>query len=135
MQSTLVDAGPLIALFDKGEREHMRVVRFLKEGFRGALITTWPVIVEAAYMLGKEGRRAMFIWIARGAVAVENMSSADLSVINSLMDKYADLPMDFADASLLWLANRTNTVNVLTLERRGFAVYRLKNERRFRGVL
>ncbi len=135
MSSTLLDAGPLIALFDKGERDHLRLVRFLKAGFSGALITTWPVIVEAAYMLGEAGRRGMLTWIARGSVTVENMSPADLPAINSLMDKYADLPMDFADASLVWLANRTNTVNVLTLDRRDFSVYRLKNGRRFRTVL
>ncbi len=135
MPSTLLDAGPLIALFDRSERDHLRIVRFLKTGFRGALITTWPVIVEAAYMLGKEGRRGMFTWIARGAVAVENLSPADLPAISDLMDKYADLPMDFADGSLVWLANRTNTVEVFTLDRRDFSVYRLKNGRRFRTVL
>lgn len=86
-------------------------------------------------MLGMEGRRGMFTWLARGAIAVENMSPADLPVMNNLMDQYADLPMDFADASLVWLANRINAANVLTLDRRDFAVYRLKNGRRFRTVL
>ena len=62
-------------------------------------------------------------------------SSEDMATAGRLMNKYADTPMDFPDATLLWTAEQTGTENVLTLDRRGFSSFRFGRNRRFKLLL
>lgn len=134
MQSILVDAGPLIAIFKKSDRFHKKILAFFKS-HQAPAVTTWPVVTEVCHFLGSAEKTAFLTWIKLGGASVHPMSVADLDALIDLLNKYRDLPMDFADASLVWLADKTGIADILTLDRKDFSVYRLSNGKSFRQVL
>ena len=134
MPSIVVDAGPLIALFLRRDRAHPRVRRFL-EGSGDPLATTLAVVTEAANFLDARGKLSLFAWIRRGGLALQAITRDDLDEIGALVKRYADRDIDFADASLIWLADRLNTTKVLTLDRTDFTVYRRSGGKAFDLVL
>jgi hypothetical protein len=134
VQSILVDAGPLIALFRQREPRHKEVRHFLAIS-KSRLYTTWPVITEVCHFLSATGKAAFLTWIKRGGLAVEPMSVADLDALIALLAKYGDRDMDFADASLVWLADKTGIGDILTIDRKDFGVYRLSSGKPFTQVL
>lgn len=101
MKNILVDAGPLIALFDKDDKYHIPVVSFLKQ-FKGRLITTWPVITEVTHLLSFNiNVQIDFLeWLKREAITIINLENNHLERIIQLSKKYSDVPMDLADSSL-----------------------------------
>lgn len=120
---TLLDTGPLVAFVDRGDPAHAEVVPVM-EGARGLLITTCAVVTEAMHFLARvrAGPEALGLLLAASGVRTEHVS--DLAAATDLMRRYADTPMDFADATLLLTADRTRATRILTLDRRGFATYR-----------
>lgn len=129
----LLDTGPFVALLDRSERNHERCVAFFRD-FRGRLITTEPVLTEAVYLLGPSFSRqkpALDFVLAGGAELVP-MMPALLKRCALLMSKYSDVPMDFADATLVAVAEALGIRDVLTLDRRGFSVYRYASRGSFR---
>ena len=128
----LVDAGPLIALVDADDRHHGTCTRSFAE-VREALVTVWPVLTEALYQVGdvRGGPAAIWKLIERGAIRLLPLDEEDVPRIRELMEKYADLPMDLADAALVRVAERDGLRTVFTVDRRDFNVYRLKGGRRF----
>ena len=128
----LVDAGPLIALVDADDRHHGTCTRSFAE-VREALGTVWPVLTEALYQVGdvRGGPAAIWKLIERGAIRLLPLDEEDVPRIRELMEKYADLPMDLADAALVRVAERDGLRTVFTVDRRDFNVYRLKGGRRF----
>ena len=120
----LCDASPLIALFDLSDEAHARCTAALKT-FTGGFVTTWPVLTEAFHFIDRPRDRSL-LWnfVLSDVVRVEDVMAADLTRIRLLMEQYADLPMDFADASLVVLAERLRVFRVFTLDRRGFGVFR-----------
>lgn len=135
MRNTLVDAGPLIALFDADDSHHGEVMRFL-EGFRSRLHTTWPVLTEAAHMLSFSIRaqEGLLAWVMRNGVQLFPLAAAHLPRLLELMRKYADLPLDLADGSLLVAAEQIGTLDILTVDS-DYSVYRLPGGRALRNVL
>jgi predicted nucleic acid-binding protein len=80
-------------------------------------------------------KQAEFLeWVERGGVAVAEIGTLDLGQIVALMKKYGDAPMDFADATLVFLADRTNTPQIMTLDN-DFRVYRFQGRKAFESVL
>lgn len=134
MQSILVDAGPLVALSDRSDRHHRRVTRFLSS-FRGRLMTTWPVLAEACHLLPERVQVGLLRWAGAGGLHVVELHDTALSLLADWKEKYADLPMDLADASLLWVAQQTGVLDVLTIDLRDFSVYRLPDGKAMRPVL
>jgi hypothetical protein len=67
-------------------------------------------------------------------ISVAPLLADDALPMKTLMERYADLPMDFADATLVHVANREGLRDIFTLDRRDFAVYRLKGGRSFNVV-
>jgi len=134
MPDTLVDAGPLIALLSRSDRFHAGCVRIFRE-LNSPLITTLPVITEAMYFLqvygGLTGQGALWKLILRGDLVLEHPGPADLVRMDALMKKYADLPMDLADASLVAVAERNSLNRVFTLDRSDFSVYRIRDRNPF----
>jgi predicted nucleic acid-binding protein len=132
---TLVDAGPLVAILHRDDPDHDACVGTLRT-LSDPLLTTWAPIAEAMYLLesSRDARDALLQMIERGAVQVEHIQIDEIPSIRALMRKYSDLPMDFADATLVNLAEKKNTVNVFTLDRRDFGIYRLSRRRTFRIV-
>ncbi|MGA9060018.1 MAG: PIN domain-containing protein [Terriglobia bacterium] len=120
----LCDSGLLIALFDPSEGSHERCRAALQE-FRGRFVTSWPVLTEVFHFLDRPvGRALLWDFVLSDAVRVEEVLKSDLARMRVLMEQYADLPMDFADASLVALAERLRVFRVFTLDRRGFTVVR-----------
>lgn len=121
----LLDTGPLVAFLDRSERNHRRCVDFFK-AFRGRLLTTEPVLTEAVYLLGPHffNQKAALDFVLMGGAELIPLSPALLKRSTQLMAKYADVPMDFADASLVALAEERGITEVVTLDKKDFAVYR-----------
>jgi predicted nucleic acid-binding protein len=126
MRNVLLDTGPLVAMLDRSEDDHERCVAFL-EGFSGRLLTTEAVLTEAVYLLrdAPGGPSACLRFVLDGGATVVPASVSNLARCKDLMEKYSDMPMDFADAGLVALAEEVGTAEVFTLDRRGFAVYQL----------
>ena len=98
----LIDTGPIVAIFDKDDDYHQCCIEILKK-IKEPLITTWPVLTEAFYLLNFSWRVQDDLWefIQRGGVQIEPLKESIYSRGRELMKKYHDLPMDLADASLV----------------------------------
>jgi uncharacterized protein len=133
VRSIIVDAGPLIALFDRDDRYHSRAVEFVRT-CQSRLVTNLPVLTEAAFLLrfSVAAQRDLVLW-AHQAIDVDGNTSDDLPRIAALLDKYRDLPADFADASLVALAERRAISRVATLDK-NFAIYRALGKHAFQNV-
>jgi len=133
----LVDTGPLVAYLDSSEIEHDQVGEIM-DGFTGMLATTAAVVTEAMHFVrrARYGAMAVSEFISQSGMQVHGMcESADIQAATELMQRYADTPMDFADATLVLLAERLAVPNILTLDRRGFNTYRLPDGTTFYPVL
>lgn len=132
MHSAILDTGFLVALLDKSERNHHRCVAFLKQ-FKGTLLSTEPVITEAVYLLGPAivAQKTCIEFILKGGATLIPQSMESLSRAIVLMEKYKDVPMDFADATLVVLAEETGISEMLTLDFRGFGTYRIHGRKTF----
>jgi predicted nucleic acid-binding protein len=129
----LTDAGPLIALIDRGEADHARCVAALEQ-ITLPMVTTWPAFTEAMYLLGEaagwNGQSALWRLVERADVQIADVSLAMCGQMRVLMERYSDLPMDLADASLVALAEERGIDRIFTLDS-GFRVYRLPRGRAF----
>jgi uncharacterized protein len=134
MQATVVDTGPLAAYFDRDDHDHAVVhAWFAHHASRHRLLTTEAVVTETTHMLDfNVGVQTAFLaWAAR-ALTVVPVPQAAYDELSIWMRTYANLPMDFADASVLWLYRETREARILTLDQRGFAVFRLPGQARKR---
>ncbi|MBA1337195.1 MAG: PIN domain protein [Firmicutes bacterium] len=129
MKKCLIDAGPLIALFDKDDKFHISVKEFIKR-YEGRLYSSWPVITEVLHMLDfNVSVQIDFLkWISRGALDVKQISIENISRIIDLSEKYSDVPMDFADASLIIISELENINEIIAIDS-DFYIYRnIRNE-------
>ena len=135
MTICLLDAGPMVALFDQRDRFHGRFRRLIIEADGPVQMhTTWPCVTEASHLLGPRLRVALLQWIGSGAVEVFPFDAPDLLEMCAWIRRYTQLPrteMDLADASLYWLACASGVVRILTLDVRDFSRYRLPDGRGF----
>jgi predicted nucleic acid-binding protein len=132
MRAVLVDTGPLVALLDRSDDHHGTVVATLQK-IQDPLVSVWPVLVEAMYLLSFSWRAQKALWeiFETGTVQLLPLGEEDIPPIKNLMEKYRDLPMDLADAALVRIAEREGLRLVLTLDQRDFNVYRLPRKGRF----
>jgi len=135
VRNILIDAGPLIALFDKDDKFHDIAINFLQK-YKGHLHTTWPVITETAHILGFNSKvQILFLeWLKRDALNIVNLEKIHLERIIELTDKYSDLPMDLADSSLVVVAEMTGIKEIATIDS-DYYVYRLKGNKSLKNVL
>ncbi len=137
MRSIVVDSGFLIGLFDETDPIHSRCREVLRE-YRGRFLTTEAVITEALALLSTIQQLRCLEWLgdaAQTGLLQVDRDPLDFRAAEKLARKYADQPMDFADASLVLLATRSGVREILTADRRDFAVYRLRGRIRFIDVL
>jgi predicted nucleic acid-binding protein len=138
MVNCLLDTGPLVALLDRSEPDHQRVQSSFAR-LRGVrLVTTGAVITEAFYFLSdvRDGPANLASFLDTSATEVRDSFTPDaLAAAVRLMGKYADIPMDFPDATLVWIAESSGTDKILTLDRRGFSSFRFGKNRRFELLL
>ena len=131
----LLDTGALVSLLDRGQRRHAECARFFDE-WDQAVVSTEAVLTEATHLLGKQkgGRQACLDFFLSGGALLVPTTNASLRRARELVSQYADLPMDYADATLVVLAEELGTNLVFTTDRRDFGVYRIKGRRRFEIV-
>ena len=131
MPDVLVDASALIALLDRDDPAHERCVEALKK-IRDPLVTVWPALTEAMHLLADtwRGPDALCDMVTDGALTLIQLDAPDLGRMKQLMQKYRDLPMDFADAALVCAAERERLTRIVTFDRH-FEIYRLPRRARF----
>ncbi|HNU42342.1 MAG TPA: PIN domain-containing protein [Cyclobacteriaceae bacterium] len=134
MKSTLIDAGPLIALFDQSDQYHLQAVSFLKN-FKGTLFTTWPVITETSHLLSfsVKAQIALLEWINRGGLYLIEIEDYHIVRLIELSEKFKDVPMDLADATLIVAAETNNIKEIATIDS-DFYVYRDIRKRYLKNI-
>ncbi len=128
----LLDTGVLVAFLHRDDEDHERSASAIR-GARGPLITTEAVLTESMYLLAhtRDGPSACLEFFLRDGALLAPSSRASLARCRHVMMTYADLPADFADATLVALAEETDTWTVFTLDRKDFSVYRGPDGERF----
>ncbi|MFY9823564.1 MAG: PIN domain-containing protein [Thermoanaerobaculia bacterium] len=128
----LLDTGALVSLLDRRQTHHHRFTEFFSE-WRGAVVSTEAVLTEATHLLGRTpgGRESCLDFFLSGGATLIPAGLATLRSCRELIEKYADLPMDYADATLVMLAEELETDLVFTTDRRDFEVYRFGRNRPF----
>ena len=123
----LLDTGPLVALFDPRDRDSTACHEIL-EAIREPLYTSEAVVTEALHLLqaGSRGAEGLKQFLIESYATVLPLDHAGLERAFELMDRYADCPMDFADATLIVLAEKLKTRKIFTLDWDDFSVYRIK---------
>jgi predicted nucleic acid-binding protein len=137
LKTWLVDTGPLVAYLDRNDPEHGRVVP-VWNSFAGRLGTTSAVITEAMQLLAgtASGPDLLAELVLRSGMEVMDLCQPrSLREAARLMAKYVDTPMDFADVTLVLLAEALGVNEILTLDRRGFTVFRIRQRQPFRLLL
>lgn len=137
MRRWLVDTGPFVAYLNRADPMHEPVAARL-ESFIGQLATTGAVVTEVMHFVSDvpEGPASFAeLLVGSNVQVVEAMQPPHILAAAALMKKYADTPMDFADATLVALAEQLDLTDVLTLDRRGFSAYKTSKGKRFRLVL
>lgn len=123
----LTDAGPLVALFDRSDAYHGAISTTLHK-ISEPLATTLPVLTESFHLLGAGSERtlALMKFIDDGPLQVLFLDRPRLARAFEIMSQYADTPMDFADASLVCMAEQHAIRRIFTLDRNDFSTYRIK---------
>lgn len=127
----LIDTGPLVSLFDPKDRDHRYCHSVLKD-ISEPLYTTEAVLTETLHMLdpGSRGAQGVQVFFLKDYVTLMALDRTIMQRCFEFMEKYVDLPMDFADATLLALAERHGTGKVFTLDFQDFRIYQFKKGHR-----
>lgn len=129
----LIDTGALLALLDRDDKWHAACVAAFGR-IRLPLATTSAVLAELFHLLGDNKRDHDAAWqlLRSGAITLVDLNDDDLPEIQSLMEKYHDRPMDFADATLVHIGSTLRLADILTIAHADFETYRMTGRRRFR---
>ena len=135
----LADSGFWIALGNRRDRHHAAAKTALERWSKEGFVSTWPVLTEVTDLLAARASMTQALAfvdsIARGACAIPAPPDDALLRAHALMQRYRDLPMDLADASLVILAEETGEGRILSTDLRDFRGYRWKNTQPFTNVL
>lgn len=131
--SALVDTGAILALLDRSDRWH-RICVDTFQNLRLPLLTSEAVLTELFHLVGdnRHEKDAAWAFVRSGAIALGAIETGELSNVQVLMDRYWDRPMDFADATLVFLAKREGLSTIFTVDHSDFETYRVEGRRRFR---
>ncbi len=134
----LVDSGPLLALFNASDKWHGIVLIWLRRHEAVQLVTTWPVLTEVCALLsrrvGNPAALDFLRWVLRGGVTVDEPAPHSLAQLLAISERFSDLPLDLADASIAEAAARLRTRQVLTIDA-DFDIYRDAAGKPLRNVL
>ncbi len=129
----LLDTGAVLAILNRQDRWHEACIESFSQ-LRKPLLTSEAILAELFYMVGDNPRRVEIAWtfIRSGALTLAAIRDADLPALSRLMHQYHDRPMDFADATLVHLAERESLNTILTIDVSDFQTYRINGRQRFR---
>jgi len=134
LNSILIDAGPLICLFDSSEKRHKPMKEFLKKNpYR--YVSTLAVFTEVSHMLdfSVNAQKDFYEWVMCKGVIISDINQNDMPRLIELTGKYSDLPMDFADATLVITAEKTGIKEIISLDK-DFDIYRLPGREKIHNV-
>ena len=129
MKNILIDTGPIVALLNRRDKHHKRVLEFT-QNYSGGFVTTWSVITEATHLLRNSihAQLNLLEWIRRGGIDIFQIEKNDVERMITLTKKYSDLPMDLADCSLIIAAEKLSINEIISIDS-DYDVYRtLKRE-------
>jgi predicted nucleic acid-binding protein len=131
----LIDTGPIVAILSQSD-EHHEVCTEQLQTIRGPLVTCWPVLAEAAWLLRTHpGVLGTLLSAFNGRpFALARLDETDLPGIAAVLARYKDLRIQLADASLVHLANREAIDTIFTLDQRDFSVLRLARGKKIRVI-
>jgi uncharacterized protein len=129
----LIDPGAILALLDRSDRWHGVCVEAFQQ-LRLPLVTSEAVLVELFHLVGDSRHEMETAWkfIRSGAIRLAVIEDSDLPEIQTLMSRYWEHPMDFADATLVYLARREGLSTIFTVDHADFNTYRIEGRKRFR---
>lgn len=131
--NALIDTGAILALLDRSDRWHKACVEAFRQ-LRLPLLTSEAVLTELFHLVGDSRNEVEVAWkfVRSGALVLGQIDNAELPHLQNLMSRYWDRPMDFADATLVYLAKRESLSVILTVDQSDFAIYRIEGKRQFR---
>ena len=129
----LIDTGAILALLDRTDRWHGICVEAFEQ-LRLPLLTSEAVLTELFHLVGDSRHEMEAAWrlVRSGAIALAAIEDSELPQMQALMSRYSDRPMDFADATLVYLAKREGLSTIFTVDHADFDTYRIEGRRRFR---
>lgn len=126
-RKALIDSGPLLALFNSADHWHVRVMAWVQANEHVRLVTTWPVLTEVCALLARRihNRAALdfLSWVEQGGVMVDAPDKWSLAKVLEISQRFADLPLDLADASIAETAARRGIAYVVSIDK-DFDIYR-----------
>ena len=134
LNTVLIDAGPLIALFDRDDKYHTSIVEFIKNtNYR--FISTTAVLTETMYMLdfNTAVQLSFLEWVMKEGVIIHEIKQSNIKRIIDLTKKYSDRPMDFADATLVIAAEERGIRQIISIDS-DFDIYRLYNKMKIENI-
>lgn len=128
----LMDTGPWVALIDRSEKQHQKCVEWLRN-FRGNILSSEAVLTEVLYLLNfsNKAQMAALDFVLNGAITLVPQSLESLKKAKGLIEKYKNVPMDYADATLVVIGEDFSTPHILTFDKKGFEIYRLSSKTPF----
>jgi len=134
-EKVLVDTGPIVAILSKDDEHHDRCSEALT-ALTPPLLTCWPVVTEAAWLLRTrpDTLTKMFEGFHGGFFALLSLNADALPAVATLMKRYESAGLQLADAALAYLAERENIRTIFTTDRRDFSIIRLKRNRMLRII-
>jgi len=131
--NALIDTGAILALLDRSDRWHAVCAEAFRQ-FRLPLVTSEAVLTELFHLVGDSRVEMDAAWqfVRTGAMVMATIEDSELRSVHALMSRYWDRPMDFADATLVYLAKRESLPTILTVDHADFETYRVEGRRRFR---
>jgi predicted nucleic acid-binding protein len=129
----LVDTGAILAILDHDDRWHSACMAAFQH-LRVPLLTSEAVLTQLFHLVDRHEIERAWRFVRSGALTMGAIANDDLSSLNGLMSKYRDRPMDFADATLVHLAQREAIHLIFTIDHDDFETYRIEGRKKFRIV-
>ena len=127
VQDALIDSGPLLALFNRGDKWHAPTLALLQAQPQLRLHSTWPVLTEVCALLARrihnDAALDFLQWVQRGAVQLDSPADWSLTSVLAICQRFATWPLDLADASIAEAAERLGIRHVVSIDQ-DFDVYR-----------
>jgi predicted nucleic acid-binding protein len=135
MKNILIDTGPIVALFNRRDKHHKRVLEFT-QNYEGGFVATWSVITEATHLLRNsiQAQLNLLEWIRRGGIEIFSIDKNDIERMIVLTKKYSDLPIDLADCSLIITAEKLSINEIISIDS-DYDVYRTLKKEPFINLL
>jgi uncharacterized protein len=134
----IIDSGFFIALLNKKDQYHHQATCQIRSLSDRKWVTTWAIMTEVSHVLAKERAfhvmQRMLNLCENGGLTLFHIDTHHIPRLKQLMEKYQDLPIDLADASLILLAEELGHGEIVSTDKRDFGAYRWKNHKPFANL-